>query len=162
MGKREKKLTHAQCEEILRDHIIGTLSLTDGVNPYAVQLEYLYHDGALYMGTYLKGRKIDYMKQNDRAVFTVFEDRHGHSEMIKKNIPCRSVMMEGRVGTIHTREFTNRKGVTKAYRLLKFEIESMGSWQCSRDVCTLVVGLDAKKILRDWVEEAKQAGNPNG
>lgn len=160
MGKREKKLTQAQCEALLNEHVIGTLSLTDGERPYAIQLEYLYHQGALYMGTYLTGRKIDTMEKNDRAVFTVFEDRHGHPEMIKKNVPCRSVMMEGRIGTIHKKEFTNRKGATKSYRLLRFEIEEMGSWQCSRDVCTLVVGLDPKKTLMEWVEEAKQAGTP--
>jgi len=160
MGKHEKKLTQAQCEALLNDHVIGTLSLTDGNRPYAIQLEYLYHQGALYMGTYLTGRKIDYMKQNDRAVFTVFDDRHGHPEMIKKNIPCRSVMVEGRVGTIHKKKFTNRKGKTKTYRLLRFEIEDMGSWQCSRDVCTLVVGMDPKKTLMDWVGEAQQVGNP--
>jgi nitroimidazol reductase NimA-like FMN-containing flavoprotein (pyridoxamine 5'-phosphate oxidase superfamily) len=160
VAKREKKLTQAQCEAVLNEHLIGTLSLTDGKRPYAIQLEYLFHDGALYMGTYLTGRKIDYMKQNDRAVFTVFDDRHGHPEMIKKNVPCRSVMVEGRIGTLHQKEFTNRKGETKTYRLLRFEIEEMGSWQCSRPVCTLVAGLDPKKILLDWVQEAKQAGTP--
>lgn len=160
MGKREKKLTPAQWEALLNENVIGTLSLTDGERPYAIQLEYLYHEGAVYMGTYLTGRKIDCMEQSDRAVFTVFEDRHGHPEMIKKNIPCRSVMVEGRIGTIHKKEFTNRKGETKTYRLLRFEVEEMGSWQCSRPVCTLVIGLDPKKILLDWVQEAKQSATP--
>lgn len=156
MGKKAKKLTQEQCETLLNEHVIGTLSLTDGERPYAIEMEYLYHDGSLYMGTYLTGRKIDYMKKNDRAVFTVFEDRHGHHEMIKKGVPCRSVMAEGRIGTIHRKEFANRKGIKKEYRLLKLEIEDMGSWQCSRNYCNLVIGLNPKKILMDWLQEAEE------
>jgi len=158
MEARPKKLTQSECESILNDNIIGILGLSDGEKPYAIPLEYLYHEGALFMGTYLTGRKVDYMNKNGRAVFTVFEDRHGHPEMIKKNIRCRSVMIEGRIMSVHIKEFTNRKGITKSYRLLKLDIEDMGNWQCSRPVCNLTVGLDAKKTLLDWVEEARREG----
>jgi len=161
MSKREKKLTQVECEAILNKHVIGTLSMVDGDRPYAVQLEYLFHEGALYMGTYMTGRKMECMNKNDRAVFTVFEDRHGHPEMIKQHIWCRSVMAEGRVGSIHIKEFTNRQGETKSYRLLKFEIESLGSWQCSRKVCNQAIGFDPKKMLLDWLEESREAEQTN-
>ena len=72
MSKREKKLTQIECEAMLNDHVIGTLSLMDGDRPYAVQLEYLFHEGALYMGTYMRGRKMDCMNKNSRAVFKKF------------------------------------------------------------------------------------------
>ncbi len=161
MSKRESKLTKAECEEILNKHVIGTLSLVENDRPYAVQLEYLFHEGALYMGTYMTGRKMDCMNKNDRAVFTVYEDRHGHREMIKQHIWCRSVMAEGRVGSIHTKDFTNRKGETKSYRLLKFEIETLGSWQCSRKVCNQAIGFDPKKMLLEWLEESRGAEQTN-
>ena len=157
MSKREKKLTQSECVALLNDNILGTLALSDGGRPYAVPLEYIYEEGALYMGTYMTGRKIDLMEKNDRAAFTVFEDRHRNPEMIKKNIRCRSVIVEGRISTIHVKEFTNRRGVTKSYRLLKLEAEEMGSWQCSRPVCNIVAGHDPKKMLKEWLEEASEA-----
>jgi len=159
MRKRKKKLDQDECIGLLDDNIIGTLSLTDGERPYAVQLEYIYHEGALYFGTYMTGRKIDYMNKNDNAVFTVYEDRHGHPDMIKKGIPCRSVMIEGQIRTIDVKEFTSPKGVSKSYRLLKLEIEDIGSWQCSRSICSQVKGIDRKQIYRDWVEEVRTS-NP--
>jgi hypothetical protein len=54
------------------------------------------------------------------------------------------------------KKFTNRKGTTKAYRLLRLDVESVGSWQCSREVCSLVAGLEAKKMLFEWVQEARR------
>jgi len=157
----EKKLSPLEWEAMLNANVVGTLSLIENDRPYAVQLEYVFHEGALYMGTYFTGRKINCLSQNDRAVFTVFEDRHTHPEMIKKNIPCRSIMLEGRIKTIHVNQETNDKGVTKSYRLLKFDIESTGSWQCSRKRCHQVRGLDPKKILLDWIEVARRSEAKN-
>lgn len=157
MPKREKKLTRAECVAVLNDNILGTLALSDGRQPYAVPLEYIYDAGALYMATYISGRKVDIMEKNDRAVFTVFEDRHRNPEMIKKKIRCRSVMVEGRISTIHIKAFTNRKGVTKSYRFLKLEAEEMGSWQCSRPVCNIVAGHDPKEMLTQWLAEARNS-----
>jgi len=159
MPKREKKLTQAECIAVLNDNILGTLALSDGKRPYAVPLEYIYDQGALYMGTYMSGRKIDIMEKNDRAVFTVYEDRHRNPDMIKMKIPCRSVMVDGRIATIHIKEFTNRKGVSKSYRFLKFAAEEMGSWQCSRPVCNLVIGDDPKEMLFKWLEEARNSNS---
>jgi nitroimidazol reductase NimA-like FMN-containing flavoprotein (pyridoxamine 5'-phosphate oxidase superfamily) len=159
MRKREKQLSQAECEAVLNDNIIGTLSLVEGARPYAVQLEYLYYDGAIYMGTYLDGRKIECLNRNNRAVFTVFEDRHSRPEMMKRGIPCRSVMAEGYIETIDIKEFTSRD-VTRSLRLLKFFIEDIGSWQCTRKVCTLAAGVDHKKIMREWADTADRAGPP--
>jgi len=82
-----KKLSEAEYTEMLSRNLIGTLSLCDGGAPYAVQVEYLYQDGAT--NSLLEGRKVGVMERNDLAVFTVFEDRHSHPEMIRQKVRCR-------------------------------------------------------------------------
>lgn len=157
MRMRERQLAPDEYEAMLDKNFVGTLSLCDNDSPYAVQLEYVYHEGAIYMATYFEGRKVDCLSRNNRAVFTVFEDRHTHREMIKQKIHCRSVMAEGHVETMYIKEITNHKGAVLPFRLLKFTIEKTGSWQCDRKRCSLTAGIDNKSIIRGWVEEARQA-----
>jgi len=157
MRMRDRQLAPDEYEAMLDENFVGTLSLSDGDSPYAVQLEYVYHQGAIYMATYMEGRKVDCLNRNNRAVFTVFEDRHTHRDMIKRKVRCRSLMAEGYVETIHIKEVTNHKGAVIPFRILKFTIEKRGSWQCNRKRCSLTAGNDNKKIVRGWVEEARQA-----
>jgi general stress protein 26 len=154
MVVREKKLSQDEIEAILQVHQVGTLSLAEGDHPYAIQLEYTYHGGALYMATPQEGRKIDYLNKNNRAVFTVFDDRHSHPDMINKKIPCRSVRAEGIVKIVHVKKYVNREGVERTLVILKFVIESMGSWRCTRKVCTLAVGIDNRNTMMEWLQEA--------
>lgn len=153
---KERKLTEAEYTEMLRNNLIGTLSLCDGGAPYAVQVEYLFQDDAIYIATYLEGRKVGVMERNDRGVFTVFEDRHSHPEMIRKKVRCRSVMAEGRVATIYVKEVTNRKGLVFPYRLLKFTIDDIGTWQCDRTTCNFAAGIDNREFIKEWITEARQ------
>ena len=158
MRMKERKLTNAEYDAMLHDNIIGTLSLCSEGAPYAVQVEYLYQDGAIYIATYMEGRKVDVLKNNNRAVFTVFEDRHTHPEMIRNKVRCRSVMAEGTVDTVYVKETTNRKGTVYQFRLLKFTIQDRGSWQCDRKACNFAAGIDNRNFLREWLAEA-QAGS---
>lgn len=158
MRTRERKLSTAETTAMLRHNLIGTLSLCDGGKPYAVQVEYLYQDDAIYIATYLEGRKVGVMAANPRAVFTVFEDRHSHSEMIRRKVRCRSVMAEGRVETVYLKEVTNRKGLVFPYRLLKITIDEIGSWQCDRTTCNFAAGIDNREFIKEWIVEADQKG----
>ena len=155
---KSRELTPEEYDAVLQQNLVGTLSLSDGTSPYAVQLEYLYHEGAFYMATSLEGRKIDTLNKNNRAVFTVFKDRLSHPEMIKENIRCWSVMAEGPVETLFVKEVTTPKGGIYPFRLLKLTIEKKGSWQCNRKVCNQVAGLDTRKFILEWLEEHGQAG----
>jgi pyridoxamine 5'-phosphate oxidase-like protein len=159
MRMRERKLDESEYGDMLRQNIIGTLSLCEGQSPYAVQVEYLYQGGAIYIITFHEGRKIECLKQNNRAVFTVFEDRHSHPDMLKQKIRCRSVMAEGTVETIYIKEVTNHKGAVLPFRLLRFNIEKTGSWQCDRKRCGFAAGIDNRDIVREWLKEAAQAGD---
>jgi len=157
-----RELTQKEYDTMLHDNLVGTLSLSDGTRPYAIQLEYLFHDRNLYMATSVEGRKIDYLKKNDRAVFTIFKDRFSHPEMIEQNIRCRSIMAEGKVETLFIKNVRTPKGDTYPFRLLKFTVEKWGSWQCNRKTCNLATGIDTRKIILDWLKEAahtKQAAD---
>jgi len=155
MGLRKNKLSVAECEAVLGQNIIGTLSLCRDGQPYAIQLEYLYREGTFYMGTYPTGRKIDYLEANDRAVFTVFRDRHSHPEMLRQGIRCYSVMAEGRVATVKLKEVATREGEKATFRLLKLTVDSLGSWQCTRKICSQAAGIDNRRILNQWVAETE-------
>lgn len=161
-GWRERKLTSEEFDAMLKKNRIGTLSLSDGLNPYAVQLEYLYHEGNLFMATFLDGRKVECLKKNNRAVFTVFEDRHTHPEMIAEKVRCRSVMAEGTVDTIFIKEVTNHRGSVIKFRLLKFSIEKRGSWQCDRSRCNESLKVDNQKLYLEWLEEARKSSAKAG
>lgn len=154
MVEQKKKLTRQECEEVLKSNDIGVLSVTNGQYPYAVPVEFLYQDNGIYVGTYVTGRKMDYLAGNSRGAFVVYESRHANREMIRKKIPCRSVMVEGPVTVVDDREFETRHGGKRAYRLIRLDIEEMGSWRCNRGTCSLVVGRDFRKELRDWAAEA--------
>jgi len=156
MRMKEKKLSEAEYTEMLSRNLIGTLSLCDNGTPYAVQVEYLFQDGAIYIATYFEGRKVGFMEVNDRAVFTVFEDRHSHPDMIRQKIRCRSVMAEGRVETIYVKEVTNHKGLVFPFRLLKITIDEIGTWQCDRSTCNFAAGIDNREFIKEWITEARE------
>lgn len=157
-GWRERKLPSEEYDAMLQANRIGTLSLCSGGQPYAVQLEYLYHEGNLFMATFFEGRKVDVLKKNNRAVFTVFEDRHSHPDMIRKKVRCRSIMAEGTVETVYVKEVTNQRGIVIKWRLLKFTIGEKGSWQCDRTLCNEARKIDNRKLYLEWIEDARRAG----
>ena len=101
------------------------------------------------------GRKMDYIGKNNRAVLTVCEDRHTHPDMLKKMIPCRSVMAEGTVAVVHRKTYVNRDGEERTLVILKLTAESLGSWQCTRKVCTIAAGADNHDTMIAWLQEAK-------
>ena len=62
----------ASAEAILRTSTSGVLSLIgDGGYPYGVLLSYVYHDGHIYSHSAIEGHKVDAIRSNDRASFTV-------------------------------------------------------------------------------------------
>lgn len=151
---KHRELSEGDYDEMLQKSLVGVLCLSDGNRPYAVQLEHLYRDGALYMATSVEGRKMEVLKRNDRAAFIVFQDRHSHPEMIKEGIRCRSVIAEGRVETLLIKEVKTRRGDIHPFRLLKLTIEEKGSWQCNRKACNQASGVDTRKIILKWLQEA--------
>lgn len=72
MRRKVQQMDTASAEAILRTSTSGVLSLIgDGGYPYGVPLSYVYHDGHIYSHSAIEGHKVDAIRSNDRASFTV-------------------------------------------------------------------------------------------
>lgn len=74
MRRKNQALSEKVCEEVLRAEPRGVLAVY-GENgyPYAIPVNYYYQDGHIYIHGGKQGHKIDALKQNGKACFTVTE-----------------------------------------------------------------------------------------
>ena len=81
MRRFKQQLTDTETLEILRHSTSGVLSLCgdDGM-PYGVPLSHVYDAGKLYFHSALTGHKVDLIKQNQNASFTVIAKDEIHPE----------------------------------------------------------------------------------
>ena len=61
----------AWCERVLAENELGWLALTSSDGPYAVPVNYFWHDGRILIHTGLTGRKLDCLGADDRVCFGV-------------------------------------------------------------------------------------------
>jgi uncharacterized protein len=74
---RRSERTMKSAEEIERLLVrmpVGCLAVTTEDGPYAVAMNYLFHDGNIYVHSAMAGRKIEALKCDSRACFLVYED----------------------------------------------------------------------------------------
>lgn len=96
MRRIRQALGTEQCEDVLRRGTSGVLALHgDGGYPYGVPISYVYSDGHLYFHSALRGHKIDAIRQNDKASFTVIDLDEVHPD--RYTTFFRSVVCFGRV-----------------------------------------------------------------
>lgn len=75
MRRFKQQLAEKECESILRCQKRGVLAvLGEGGYPYAVPLDYVYDDGAVYFHSAVEGHKIDAIRACDKASFNVLSD----------------------------------------------------------------------------------------
>ena len=81
MRRFKQQLTEDETLDILRNSTSGVLSLCgdDGM-PYGVPLSHVYNDGKLYFHSALTGHKVDLIRQNKNASFTVIAKDEIHPE----------------------------------------------------------------------------------
>ena len=81
MRRFKQQLTETETLDILRRSTSGVLSLCgdDGM-PYGVPLSHVYDDGKLYFHSALTGHKVDLIRQNQNASFTVIAKDEIHPE----------------------------------------------------------------------------------
>lgn len=81
MRRFKQLLSEEESMEILRSATSGVLSLCgeDGM-PYGVPLSHVYEDGKLYFHSALNGHKVDLIRQNSNASFTVIAQDDIHPE----------------------------------------------------------------------------------
>lgn len=72
MRRKNQKLNDVECREILQKGSFGVLALSgDEGFPYAVPLNYVFLDGALYFHCAKEGHKVDAVAHCDKASFCV-------------------------------------------------------------------------------------------
>ena len=72
MRRRVQQMDAASGEAILRTSTSGVLSLIgDGGYPYGVPMSYVYHDGHIYFHSAIESHKVDAIRSNGHASFTV-------------------------------------------------------------------------------------------
>lgn len=78
MMKSSRKMTQEEAYKILKEGKDGILSMsTKEGTPYGVPINYFYipQENALYFHCFIKGRKVDYLKENNRVSFVVVGDK---------------------------------------------------------------------------------------
>jgi nitroimidazol reductase NimA-like FMN-containing flavoprotein (pyridoxamine 5'-phosphate oxidase superfamily) len=68
-----RELSKAEIEHILRNNLLGRLSLCSDNEPYIVPIFYVYHEGKIYLHMAKKGKKLEFIFRNNRACFEVDE-----------------------------------------------------------------------------------------
>lgn len=105
MRRINQQLTEEETLSILHAATSGVLCLTgDDGYPYGVPMSFAYHDGHLYMHTARKGHKVDAIRHNQKASFTVIAQDEIHAKEFTTYF--RSVIC---FGTIHIMEDDDRK-----------------------------------------------------
>jgi nitroimidazol reductase NimA-like FMN-containing flavoprotein (pyridoxamine 5'-phosphate oxidase superfamily) len=64
----------AECERIITSFDVGVLVMSQGGAPYAVPMNHVYHQGALYFHCAPTGRKLDAIRANPRVCYVVNND----------------------------------------------------------------------------------------
>lgn len=99
MRRSKQQLTDKESVEILRAATSGVLALCGTDNrPYGVPLSHVYNDGKLYFHSALNGLKLDLIRQNEKACFTVIAQDEIHPESYTTFF--RSVIVYGNIRII--------------------------------------------------------------
>ena len=99
MRRFKQQIAENETLEILRTSTSGVLSLCgDDMMPYGVPLSHVYDDGKLYFHSALIGHKVDLIRQNDNASFTVIAKDEIHPE--RYTTYFQSVIVFGKVRII--------------------------------------------------------------
>ncbi len=103
MRRFKQQLTKEETSDILRNSTAGVLSLcgNDGM-PYGVPLSHVYHDGKLYFHSALVGHKVDLIRQNENACFTVIAKDEIHPERFTTYF--QSVIAQGKIRIVEDDE----------------------------------------------------------
>ncbi len=103
MRRFKQQLTEEESIAILRTTTAGVLSLcgADGM-PYGVPLSHVYHDGKLYFHSALVGHKVDLIRENENACFTVIAKDEIHPERFTTYF--QSVIISGKIRIVEDEE----------------------------------------------------------
>ena len=89
-----RELTREEIDAFLRSQRVGTLSMNDGANSYAVPLAYFYDGEQIYLTIGGEGRKMAYIKKNKNVCFVVCwtPENFGLQNMSWKSVICDGII----------------------------------------------------------------------
>ena len=105
MRRFKQQISDNECRKILREQKRGILSLIgDEGYPYGIPLDHWYceEDGNIYFHAAKEGHKIDAIKKNDKACFTVYDE--GYKKPGEWALNINSVVIFGRISLVEDYE----------------------------------------------------------
>ncbi len=73
--KQRNCTDHEKIEAFLLRARIGVLGMINGISPYAVPVNYIWHNGSIYFHGMGSGKKKDILAQNPLVCFTIYEEQ---------------------------------------------------------------------------------------
>ena len=101
-----RELSRDEIDAFLRSQRVGTLSMNDGVNSYAVPLAYFYDGEQIYLTIGGEGRKMACIKKNRNVCFVVCWTPENFG---LQNMSWKSVILDGMIEHV-----TDPDGIRKA------------------------------------------------
>ena len=99
MRRFKQQLPQEECVDILQNAYRGFLSVNgDGGYPYTVPINFLFAEGKLYFHCAAAGHKLDAIRANDKACFTVIDEPRKEPDDWWYHV--RSVICFGRVSIL--------------------------------------------------------------
>ena len=142
MRRFKQQIPLEEAKEILNRATNGVLCLIDADNrPYGVPMSFIYDEGGkIYFHCAPEGRKIECIRHNGNACFTIIDQDEIHPE--KFTTYFRSVIVEG-----HIKIIDDRNEMTDALRLLSTKYSP--GIDCEPEI---EKGLDRVSILKLEIE----------
>jgi nitroimidazol reductase NimA-like FMN-containing flavoprotein (pyridoxamine 5'-phosphate oxidase superfamily) len=130
-------MNETEVTDFLKDSRCGILTLVDGDKPYPVPLEHYFDGKNLYFMTSKRPehRKISCIMNNGNASYVISDSRREKPELFKQGIPCRSVIVEGKISLAGIKETDTKEWGRVRVQMLKLETEQISNWKCPRKTC---------------------------
>ncbi|OGL48803.1 MAG: hypothetical protein A3C43_04475 [Candidatus Schekmanbacteria bacterium RIFCSPHIGHO2_02_FULL_38_11] len=130
-------MDESEVAEMFNTNKVGILCLSKKDKPYGVPLEHYFNGKNLYFAASLKHgeRKINCIKNNGNACYTIYDSRREQPELISKDIRCRSVIIEGRINLAGVKEVDDKESGKVKLQILEMDIEKISNWKCPRKKC---------------------------
>jgi nitroimidazol reductase NimA-like FMN-containing flavoprotein (pyridoxamine 5'-phosphate oxidase superfamily) len=130
-------MEESEVMSFIKESRAGILTLMDGDKPYPVPVEHYFDGKSLYFGTSTREdqRKIKCIKNNPNASYVISDSRREKPELVKKGIPCRSVILEGKISLWDVKEADTKEFGKVKVQILKLDVEELSNWKCIRKTC---------------------------
>ena len=140
MQSREFLESRQEMEKLLREETIGYLGLSMGDDAYVVPLNYAYVEGRILFHCAMTGKKLDYLKRNQRVCFAVarqFSEVRRHAEGNSCHVDSDSVICYGRARIVEDLE--ERKEVLDTFNRCFLPDAEEIALETAKKCCAVVI-----------------------